>query len=220
METKNPVLKHKPLGFFQKKKKKKWPSSTEALIEGHYFNKCVSTESIILTGLKTLAPWKESYEKSRQCIKNQRHHFANKGLYSQSYGFSSNHVPVWQGVGDIVTIWCPTLATPWTVACQAQLFMGFPRQEYWSGFPFPSPGDWTIKKAEHWRIDAFELWCWERLWRVPWTARRSNKLILKGNKPWIWIGRTDAEIEAPIHGPPDAKCWLIGNDPEAGKDWR
>ena len=38
---------------------------------------------------------------------------------------------------------------------------------------------WTIKKAEHWRIDAFELWCWRRLWRVPWTARRSNQSILK-----------------------------------------
>ena len=39
---------------------------------------------------------------------------------------------------------------------------------------------WTIKKAEHWRIDAFELWCWRRLLRVPWTARRSNQSILKG----------------------------------------
>ena len=38
---------------------------------------------------------------------------------------------------------------------------------------------WTIKKAEHWRIDAFELWCWRRLWRVPWTAGRSNQSILK-----------------------------------------
>ena len=39
--------------------------------------------------------------------------------------------------------------------------------------------NWTIKKAEHRRIDAFELWCWRRLWRVPWTARRSNQLVLK-----------------------------------------
>ena len=42
---------------------------------------------------------------------------------------------------------------------------------------------WTIKKAEHWRIDAFELWCWRRLLRVPWTARRSNQSILKENSP-------------------------------------
>ena len=50
---------------------------------------------------------------------------------------------------------------------------------------------WTTKKAEHWRIDAFELWCWRRLLRVPWTARRSNQSIPKGNKSWIFIGRTD-----------------------------
>ena len=42
---------------------------------------------------------------------------------------------------------------------------------------------WTIKKAEHWRIDAFELWCWRRLLRVPWTARRSNHSILKEIRP-------------------------------------
>ena len=42
---------------------------------------------------------------------------------------------------------------------------------------------WTIKKAEHWRIDAFELWCWRRLLRVPWTARRSNQFILKEISP-------------------------------------
>ena len=90
------------------------------------------------------------------------------------------------------------------------LFMGFSRQEYWSGLPFPSPVDhvlsdhiitllrkvylvkamvfpvvtygcesWTIKKAQHLRIDAFELWCWRRLLRVPWTARRSNQSILR-----------------------------------------
>ena len=44
---------------------------------------------------------------------------------------------------------------------------------------------WTVKKAEHWRIDAFELWCWRRLLRVPWTARRSNQSILKESSPGI-----------------------------------
>ena len=58
---------------------------------------------------------------------------------------------------------------------------------------------WTIKKAECWRIDAFELWCWRRLLRVPWTAR-SNQSILKGNSPCTFIGRTDAEAEAPKLG--------------------
>ena len=78
---------------------------------------------------------------------------------------------------------------------------------------------WTVKKAERWRIDAFELWCWRRLLRVPWTARRSNQSILKEISR-IFIGRTDAEVETPILWPPDAKNWLLGKDPDAGKDWR
>ena len=80
---------------------------------------------------------------------------------------------------------------------------------------------WTIKRAEHRRIDAFELWCWRRLLRVPWTARRSNQSILPlGNQSWVFIGRTDAEAETPIFWPPDTKSWLIWKDPDAGKDWR
>ena len=69
---------------------------------------------------------------------------------------------------------------------------------------------WTIKKAEHRRIDAFELWCWRRLLRVPWTASRSNQ-------PLIFIGRTDAEAETPILWLPDVKnsCFenilMLGN---------
>ena len=88
--------------------------------------------------LKMLAPWKKCYDQPRQCIKKQRHHLADKGLQSQSYGF------------PVVTYGCES---------------------------------WTIKKAEHWRIDAFELWCWRRLLRVPWTARRSNQSILKEFSP-------------------------------------
>ena len=53
---------------------------------------------------------------------------------------------------------------------------------------------WTTKKAEWWRTDAFELWCWRRLLRISWTARRSNKSILK-DQSWIFIGRTDVEAE-------------------------
>ena len=85
--------------------------------------------------LKTLAPWKKSYDQPRQHIKKQRYYFANKGPSSQSYGFS------------IVVMY----------GCES----------------------WTIKKPECWRIDAFELWCWRRLLRVPWIARRSNQSILK-----------------------------------------
>ena len=57
---------------------------------------------------------------------------------------------------------------------------------------------WTIKKAEWQRSDGFKLWCWRRLLRVPWTARRSNQSILKEINPWIFIGRTDAEAETPV----------------------
>ena len=81
---------------------------------------------------------------------------------------------------------------------------------------------WTIKKAECLRIDPFELWCWRRLLRVPWTARRSNQSILKKkkNQSWIFTGRIDAETEASILWPPDVKNWLIEKDPDSGKDWR
>ena len=64
---------------------------------------------------------------------------------------------------------------------------------------------WTIKKAERRRTDAFELLCWRRLLRVPWTIRRSNQSIPKGYQSWVFIGRTDAEAETPTLWPPDAK---------------
>ena len=63
---------------------------------------------------------------------------------------------------------------------------------------------WTIKKAERQRIDAFELWNWRRLLRVPWTARRSNQSILKDISPGIF-GRNDAKAETPVLWPPHAK---------------
>ena len=88
--------------------------------------------------LKDACSLDKSYAKPRQCINKQRHHFADKGLFSQSFGFSSSLVWMWS---------------------------------------------WTIKKAECWRIYAFELWCWRSLLRVPWTARRSNQSILKEMNP-------------------------------------
>ena len=84
-----------------------------------------------------LTPRKKSYDQTRQPIKKQRHHFANKGPYSQIYGFSSSHVWMWE-----------------------------------------------LDNKEGWEIiDAFEMWCWRRLLRVPWTTRRSNLSILKGINP-------------------------------------
>ena len=74
----------------------------------------------------------------------------------------------------------------------------------------------------HWQITyvPFELWCWRRLLRVPWTARRSKQFILKSNQSWIFTGRTDAEAEAPIICPPDRNTWLFGKDHDVRKDWR
>ena len=80
---------------------------------------------------------------------------------------------------------------------------------------------WTIKKSECQRIDAFELWCWRWLLRVLCTAKRSKQSILKevGGQSWVFTGRTHVEAETPILWPPDAKSWLTGKDPDAGKDW-
>ena len=74
---------------------------------------------------------------------------------------------------------------------------------------------WTIKKAERRRIDAFELWCWRRLLRVPWTARRSNQLILKETNPEYSLEGLMLKLKL---WPPDAKSPLTGKDLDAGKD--
>ena len=79
---------------------------------------------------------------------------------------------------------------------------------------------WSKKKVEHQRIEAFKLWCWRRLLWIPWTARRSNQSVVKEISPeysfrknwcWSWNSNTLAI---------DAKKWLIGKDPDAGKNWR
>ena len=76
---------------------------------------------------------------------------------------------------------------------------------------------WTIKNVEHQRID--ELWGWRRLLRV--LDCMEIKLVNpKGNQPWVFLGRADGEVEVSILRPPNAKNWLFGKDPDAGKDWR
>ena len=76
---------------------------------------------------------------------------------------------------------------------------------------------WTVKDVCR-RIDAFELWCWRRLLRVPWTAR-SQPVHSEGDQSWVFFGRTDAKAETPILWPPHAKSRLIGKDSDAGRDW-
>ena len=103
--------------------------------------------------------------------------------------------------------------TPWAVAHRLLVSWGSPGKNTEVGCYFL-----LQKKTEHWRIDAFELWCWRILLRALWTAKRSNESILKDINQWMFIGRTEAE--APILWPPDTKSQLTGKDPEAGKEWR
>ena len=122
-----------------------------------------------------LAPWRRSYDKPRQCIKKQRHHFAEKSLYSQSYGFSSNHVWMWEL--DHKEGWAPRNWCFWTVVLEKTL-------------------------------------------EAPLDRKKIKPVNPKGNQPWIFTGRTNAEAEAPLLWPPDIKRWLTRKDPDAGKDDR
>ena len=123
---------------------------------------------------KMLPPWKKSYDQPRQHIKKQRHYFANKGLSSQVYCFSSGHIWMWEL--DYKDSWAPMNWCFCTVVLEKTL---------------ESPLDCKeIQPAHH-----------------------------EGNKSWVFTGRTDAEAETPILWPPHAKNWLIGKDPDAGRDW-
>ena len=79
---------------------------------------------------------------------------------------------------------------------------------------------WTVKKAEHRTIDAFELWCWRRLLGV-WLeiCKEIQPVLSEGDQPWDFFGRNDAKAEAPVLWPPHEKSWLIGKDSDTGRDW-
>ena len=109
------------------------------------------------------APWKKSYDQPKQHIKKQTHYLVDKGLSSQSYGFSSSHVWMWKL--DYKESWTLTNWCFWTMVLEKTL---------------ESPMDCKEIKLVH----------------------------PKGNQPWIFIGRTDAEAEAPVLWPPDEKNWL------------
>ena len=110
-----------------------------------------------------------------QHIKKQRHYFADKVLSSQSYGFSSSHVWMWEL--DYKEGWAPKNWSFWTVVLEKTL-------------------------------------------ENPLNSKETKSVNPKGNQSWIFIGRTDAEAEAPILWLPDGKNWLTGKDPDAGKDRR
>ena len=77
---------------------------------------------------------------------------------------------------------------------------------------------WTVKKAECWRIDAFELWCWRRL-ESPLDCKEIQPVHSEGDQPWDFFGGSDAVAETLLLWPPHAKSWLIGKDSDAGRDW-
>ena len=108
-------------------------------------------------------------------LKKQRHYFVNKGPSSQSYGFSSSYVWMWEL--DHKESWAPKNWCFWTEVLEKTL-------------------------------------------ESPLDCKEIKPVNPKGNQTWIFIGKTDADSETPILGPTDAKNWLIGKDPDAGKDWR
>ena len=112
---------------------------------------------------------------TRQHIKRQRHYFANKGPSTQSYGFSSSHVWMWEL--DYQESWAPKNWCFWTVVLEKTL-------------------------------------------ESPLDCKEIQSVNPKGNQSWIFIVKTDTEAETPILWPPDAKNWLNGKGPDAGKDWR
>ena len=111
-----------------------------------------------------LSPWKKSFDQPRQNMKKQRHYFANKGLSSQSYGFSSSHVWMWE-------------------------------VDY--------KESWTLKNWCFWTVVL------EKTLESPLDCKELKPVNPKGNQSWIFIGRTDAEVETPILHPPDAKTDLL-----------
>ena len=78
---------------------------------------------------------------------------------------------------------------------------------------------WTVKKAECWRIDAFELVVWQKTLESPLDCKEIQPVHPKGDQSWVFTGRNDAKAETLILWPPHAKSWLIGKDPDVGRDW-
>ena len=124
--------------------------------------------------IKRLVPWKKSYDQPRQHVKKQSHYCPNKGLSSQSYGFSSSHVWMWEL--DYKESWAPRNWCFWTVV--------------------------VVKTCES-----------------PLDCKEIQPVNPKRYQSWIFIGRTDANAEAPTLWPPDGMNQLIGKDPDAEKDW-
>ena len=121
-------------------------------------------------------------------------------------------------------------ATPWTAARQTSLSITNSRSLLKlmvhlvkaTVFPVVMYGKWELDYKESW---ALKNWCFwtvvlEKTLESPLDCKKIQPVHPERNQSWIFIGRTDAEAETPILWPPDAKNWVIGKDPDAGKDWR
>ena len=133
----------------------------------------INADSDCSLEIKTLAPWNKSYYQTRQHIKKHRHYFADKGLCSQSYGFS-----------PLIMYDC------W-----------LDRKKGWA------PKNWCLLTVGL-----------EKTFESPLDCKEIKPVNPKGNQPWIFIGRTEAE--ASILWPPDVKSRLIGKEWNAGKYWK
>ena len=135
-----------------------------------------------------------------------------------SFNFSISPSSEYSGLISFKMDWLDLLAVQGTLnsllqhhSSKASILRRFPTKVHLvKALVFPVVMDgcerWTIKKAEHQRIDASELWCWRRLLIVPWTARRKIQPVHpKGNQSWDFFGRNDAEAETPVLWPPHAK---------------
>ena len=78
---------------------------------------------------------------------------------------------------------------------------------------------WTVKKAERWRIWCFWTVVLEKTLESPLDCKEIQPVHSKGNRSWLFFGRTDGKAETPVLWPPDVKSWLIGKDPDSGRDW-
>ena len=152
----------------------------------------------------------------KQHIKRQRHYFANKDPSSQSCGFSSSHVRMWEL--DYKESWVPKNWCFWTVVLEKTLESPLDCKEFKQSILKEISPEYSLEGLKlKLRLWCWCPWCWRRFLRVHWTARSSNQSILKEISPEY---SSDAEAETPILWPPYVQSWLIWKDPDAGKDWR
>ena len=125
--------------------------------------------------LKDACSLKERYDQPRQCIKKKKHYFADRSPYSQSYGFSSSHVWMWE---------------------------------------LDHKQGWALKNWCFWTVVS------EKTFESPLDCKEITPVNPKANQSWIFIGRTNAEAEAPKFWPPDVKSQLVRKEPDAVKEWK